>query len=353
MSKTLLRLSRIPRETYESVNANRENKFGMTTVRLRKLRDAWSEFDWIGGLRLLQWLEDPLGIVLMSGKRRKQEEYINSHPQFISISKAKDGKDLKIQFAALFSRNFLEFYGILDLVKKQYTPETLPYHIIVPYLLGYAFSSPPLEGPFSVQDVAFVLNNLMKGLGFGGGYMAQGGDVGSFVTNALGMYPNECKLIHLNFRLSLASASGSTESKKPTDKAFDPLLPLQTFGYALEQGTRPSTIGITVSTNQLSLLACIGEKYDACPTLSFSEEVLLRFMSLYWFTHSFSSSIYHYRYMIFWYRSTSSQRGDAVPKDPHGIQRFPKYDAGGHFAALAEPEALWSDIEEIIKENWE
>ncbi|WVQ72163.1 hypothetical protein IAR50_001708 [Cryptococcus sp. DSM 104548] len=361
--KTLLRLSRIPRKTYESVNADRENKFGMTTARLTELRDAWAKFDW-----------------------RKQEQYINSHPQFIATSKTNDDKELKIHFAALFSKkknavpiilshgwpgSFLEFYGILDLVKKQYSPETLPYHLIVPSLPGYAFSSPPpLDRDFSVQDIAFVFNNLMKGLGFGEGYAAQGGDIGSFVTNALGTYHEECRIIHLNFRLLLGKPTGSTGSES---KPQDPLLPFQTFGYALEQGTRPSTIGITVGTNPLSLISWIGEKYDACPDQPFSEERLLRFASLYWFTDSFPSSIYPYRYAFGINRHLSSAEKQ-FQKTPTGYSVFPyelfqpseealkgalnlvyyrQHKAGGHFAALGEPETLWGDVEEFIKENWD
>ncbi|ODN80075.1 hypothetical protein L198_07885 [Cryptococcus wingfieldii CBS 7118] len=67
----------------------------------------------------------------------------------------------------------------------------------------------------------------MTGLGFGRGYAAQGGDIGSFVTNALGVYHEECKLIHLNFRLLLGKPTGSTPSPSSTQQSQppDPLLP--------------------------------------------------------------------------------------------------------------------------------
>ncbi|ODO11216.1 hypothetical protein I350_01820 [Cryptococcus amylolentus CBS 6273] len=386
--RTLLRLSRIPRKTFESVNADRENKFGMTTARLVQLRDAWLDFDW-----------------------RKQESYINSHPQYLATPKTSDGKELKIHFAALFSKkkdaipiilshgwpgSFMEFYGILDLVKKQYTPETLPYHLIVPSLPGYAFSSPPpLDRDFSVQDIAFVFNNLMTGLGFGGGYAAQGGDIGSFVTNALGVYHEECKSLHTpqfpspprqTHRLHPPPPpppppppTGSTPPPPPSPSSTqsqtpaDPLLPLQTFGYALEQGTRPSTIGITVSTNPLSLISWIGEKYDACPDQPFTMELLLTFASLYWFTDSFSSSIYPYRYAFGINRHVPTAEKQ-FQKTPTGYSVFPyelfqpseedlkrtlnlvyyrQHKAGGHFAALGEPETLWGDVEEFVRENWD
>lgn len=59
--------------------------------------------------------------------------------------------------------------------------------MIVPSLPGYAFSSPPpLDREFAVSDIAVVVDQLMKDLGFEEGYVAQGGDIGSRVTKVLG-----------------------------------------------------------------------------------------------------------------------------------------------------------------------
>jgi microsomal epoxide hydrolase len=78
--------------------------------------------------------------------------------------------------------SFLEFLPLLSIVKKRHSPNTLPYHFIVPSLPGYAFSSPPpLDRDFQIQDVAKVVNQLMVELGFGvqkGGYVVQGGILG-------------------------------------------------------------------------------------------------------------------------------------------------------------------------------
>lgn len=80
---------------------------------------------------------------------------------------------------------------IFELLTTKYTPETLPYNIIVPSLPGYGFSSsPPLDGDFGLRDVAKLLDALMQGLGLAG-YVAHGGDVGSFLSRILAAeYPN-------------------------------------------------------------------------------------------------------------------------------------------------------------------
>jgi microsomal epoxide hydrolase len=90
--------------------------------------------------------------------------------------------------------SFLEFLPILQKFREEYTPETLPYHLIVPSLPGFAFSSgPPLDRDFGTGDVARVVDQLMKGLGFGSGYIAQGGDIGSRIARHLGVEHESCK----------------------------------------------------------------------------------------------------------------------------------------------------------------
>lgn len=93
--------------------------------------------------------------------------------------------------------NFLEFYSIMEILAQRYTPETLPYHIVVPSLPGYAFSSPPpLTRDFQLQNIASIMNTLMIELGFGNGYAVQGGDIGSKVSRVMAATFDTVKAIH-------------------------------------------------------------------------------------------------------------------------------------------------------------
>ena len=58
-------------------------------------------------------------------------------------------------------------------------PSSLPYHLIVPSLPGYAFSSISVKKNFTTEDAGRIFHKLMMELGFEGGYVVQGGDVGS------------------------------------------------------------------------------------------------------------------------------------------------------------------------------
>lgn len=44
--------------------------------------------------------------------------------------------------------------------------------------------------------MAAAVNKLMLGLGFGGGFVAQGGDIGSFVARILAAQYEACKAVH-------------------------------------------------------------------------------------------------------------------------------------------------------------
>lgn len=110
--------------------------------------------------------------------------------------------------------NFLEFYSILEILTQRYTPETLPYHIVVPSLPGYAFSSPPpLTRNFQLQNIASIMNTLMIDLGFGNGYAVQGGDIGSKVSRVMAATFDTVKAIHSKLQAGFASLKYNTNAQ--------------------------------------------------------------------------------------------------------------------------------------------
>jgi len=159
--------------------------------------------------------------------RRKNEEYMNAFPNFTTTVTVEGQNPTKIHFVGLFSEkrdavplillhgwpgrtpifqlfqntrlnpisgSFLEFLPILSILQKDFTSATLPYHVIVPSLPGYAFSdSPPLDRDFDLGDVSAIMNGLMVNLGFGDGYIAQGRDLGAKVSRILGAKYPSCK----------------------------------------------------------------------------------------------------------------------------------------------------------------
>lgn len=170
----------------------------------------------------------------------------------------------------------MEFFSILEILSSKYTSKTLPYHIIVPSLPGYAFSSPPpLTQDFQLQDIARIMNLLMIELGLGGGYVVQGGDIGSKVARIMAATYDEVKAIHSKPRPYLCMKMRLTRAAvnfciMPHPEGIDnsDLNVLEKQGvqraeefarlgsaYALAHATKPSTIGLVLAANPLSLLA--------------------------------------------------------------------------------------------------
>jgi len=161
---------------------------------------------------------------------------------------------LNLQFVG----SILEFLPVLEVLRKKYTSSTLPYNVIVPSLPGYAFSEgPSLDRQWSMQDGAHMMDKLMVGLGLKG-YVAQGGDIGSYFCRVLAKESDSCKAMHLNF--CKMSAPKSEPKETPTDaekKGLERAKDFDMFGsaYAREHGTRPATIGVVLSSSPIALLA--------------------------------------------------------------------------------------------------
>ena len=93
-----------------------------------------------------------------------------------------------------FKGSFIEFLPLLERLRERYKPNDLPYHLVVPSLPGYTFSSPPpLDRDFRVEDIARLFDRLATSLGFENGYVVQGGDVGSKVARVMAAEHASCK----------------------------------------------------------------------------------------------------------------------------------------------------------------
>jgi hypothetical protein len=165
--------------------------FGATRDWLTAAVDEWiNKFDW-----------------------RAHEKRLNSFPQFtLDVTAPSDGQVFHLHFAALFSRkpdatpiilmhgwpsSWFDCIPIFELLTSKYTPETLPYHFIVPSIPDYGLStrSNLTTAELKFPAAAEALNELMKALGFNA-YIAQGGDVGSGLAATLAANHEECKAVH-------------------------------------------------------------------------------------------------------------------------------------------------------------
>jgi pimeloyl-ACP methyl ester carboxylesterase len=252
------------------------------------------------------------------------------------------------------------------------------FHLVLPSLPGYGFSSEPAEVGWNPDRVAQAWAELMRRLGYTR-YVAQGGDVGASVTDAMGRQaPEGLAGIHMNLLVSALGGPQPTESEQER-AAADQLAAFRTsgFGYFLEQDTRPQTIGYALLDAPVALAAWMldhdTDSYykisrafaDGQQTGGLTRERVVDNITLYWLTGTGASAARSY-----WESGQAQARaaGQAPPPVPVpvGFTTFPdeifraprswvemsypnltyynEVDKGGHFAAWEEPELFATEL---------
>jgi pimeloyl-ACP methyl ester carboxylesterase len=130
------------------------------------------------------------------------------------------------------------------------------FHLVLPSLPGYGLSGEPVELGWDLGRTARAWAELMRRLGYAR-YVAQGGDVGAGVTDAMGRQAPEGLVgIHTNL---LVPALGGTMPMN-TDEERAAAAQIATFrqsgnGYFVEMATRPQTIGYALLDSPVALAA--------------------------------------------------------------------------------------------------
>src|SRR6516164_4390479 len=129
--------------------------------------------------------------------------------------------------------------------------------LVLPSIPGYGFSAEPAEVGWDPGRMARAWAELMNRLGYTR-YVAQGGDVGAFVTDQMGRQAPEGLLgIHLNLLQSALLGASPPGSPRRERAALDALATFSTSGrgYFIEQATRPQTIGYALLDSPVALAA--------------------------------------------------------------------------------------------------
>jgi len=251
--------------------------------------------------------------------------------------------------------SIVEFLDVIPRLRESF-------HVVVPSLPGYGFSEPPRTRGWDTWRIAEAFAVLMDRLGYAR-YGAQGGDWGAQVTTRIPLVdPEHCAAIHLNMPL----AEAPKDAVELTDQEQADLAQLARFrqteaGYAIEQSTKPQTIGAALNDSPAGLLAWIFEKFYAWsdPNTAYLTDQLRTNVMLYWVPQTAASSA-----RLYWENQRSARKPDyvAVPtgvaRYPHEILKFPRawversYNVthwadmprGGHFAAMEQPELFADDV---------
>jgi pimeloyl-ACP methyl ester carboxylesterase len=246
------------------------------------------------------------------------------------------------------------------------------FDVVVPSLPGYGFSGPTQVRNVTIARMAETFVSLLHNLGYER-FAAQGGDWGSSITSALAQtYPTTMIGIHLNMlpvRI-LASQDATTEAEKSWLQRRAQWV-REESGYSHIQGTRPQTLAYGLNDSPAGLAGWIVEKYRVWSDCHgdiervFTKNELLTIIMIYWVTQTINSSTRLY-YETTHQSAVAVQRVEVptgvavfpaeIPTPPrslaerfYNIQRWTELPAGGHFAALEQPQALVEDIRAFFR----
>jgi pimeloyl-ACP methyl ester carboxylesterase len=268
----------------------------------------------------------------------------------------------------------------LDVIPRLVDPEAHggeagdAFHVVAPSLPGYGFSGPTRSRGWDPWRIAEAFVELMRRLGYER-YGAQGGDWGAQVATRIGaLDPEHCAAIHLN----MALAERPADAPPLTEQDQADLRAMQEFareesGYALEQSTKPQTVGVGLNDSPAGLLAWIVEKFrawsdcDGHPEHVFTRDQLITNVMTYWVTGTIASSA-----RLYWeLQHRGSGKGPpehvgvptGIASYPKEVIRFPRswierrYNVthwadmprGGHFAAMEQPDLFVDDVRRFFR----
>src|ERR687897_338055 len=132
------------------------------------------------------------------------------------------------------------------------------FDLVLPSLPGYGFSSEPAELGWDASRTARAWAELMRRLGYTR-YVAQGGDVGALVSDAMGRQAPEGLVgYHLNLLTAVLAIGDQLPKESGQERAAAEALATFKqggFGYFLGMGTRPQTIGYSLLDSPVALAA--------------------------------------------------------------------------------------------------
>ncbi|MFH8483315.1 epoxide hydrolase family protein [Streptomyces sp. NPDC018055] len=353
------------RSPYPVPGADADWDHGIPPAYLHELADYWANgFDW-----------------------RAHEARLNTYPQFLTEidgqtihflhlrSPEPDATPLLLNHSYPTSFvEFLEASGPLTDPRAHGGDPADAFHVVIPSLPGFAFSSPLSGRGWNLERTALAFGELMTRLGYER-FGVEGGDLGAGVTGRVAtLMPERVIGAHTHGdRLQLGMAGedlpvpdGLDEEERAGLEAAQRSWS-QMKGYKVLHSTAPNALAVGLTDSPALQLAWIAEKFVqwANPATPISRENVLITASLYWFTRTGPAAGDFY-----WELAHADNPGwgdtSAVPmasslfySDPlvrkvlgptdDSPVFFREHLEGGHFPAFEVPDLFVDDIQAFFR----
>ena len=334
---------------------------GVPTTYARKLVDRWAnDFDWAA-----------------------QEAELNAFPQFIATVDGQPIHFVHVRSAVAgatplllahgYPSSFVEFTRMIgplvDPAAHGGRPEDA-FHVVVPSLPGFGFSTPVLAEGWGIQKTAEAFDEIMQALGYER-YGVHGGDIGAGIAEALCIRGGDRIIGSL---VVTDPGAIATEFTPPTDhltaeekERLDGLKAARAedFGYLQVQTTRPQSIAYGLTDLPVAQLTWIVEKIKewtdpakALPEDAVDLDHLLTLVSVYWFGKGGAGAAnFLYEAMhapAAWGQTHDRPQGFVAFGDEplirrildpqHELAYWNQYAEGGHFPAMEVPDLVVGEL---------
>src|SRR5512144_2473854 len=243
------------------------------------------------------------------------------------------------------------------------------FHLVLPSLPGYGFSSEPAELGWEAGRVARAWAQLMHRLGYPR-YVAQGGDVGALVTDLMGRQAVEGLVgYHLNLLTAVLAVGDQLPKESEQERAAAEAVAAfrqDGFGYFLEMATRPQTIGYSLLDSPVGLAAWLldhdTDSYykisrafvDGEPVGNLTRETIVDNITLYWLTGTAASTARSY-WEFGQFLAANAGKTPPPVSVPVGFTTFPGeiWAAPRSWVEIVYPSlAYFNEVAHSPSENW-
>lgn len=363
-------LARVRATNWPTAPSNGGWAYGADLQYMTLLAEYWTdEFDW-----------------------RKAEVALNAFSQFTAPVEV-EGHALELHFYHVRSNrddatplilshgwpgSVFEFLHLIEPLTNPPAEEPA-FHVVVPSLPGYGFSEAPAN-PISPRHIGAYFNALMTDVLGYDSYVAQGGDWGGAISAMMALDHASCSAVHLNILGWWAPDVGPETEEEKAHAANAAAYQLMESPYFNIQLAKPLSLGFGLSDSPVGWAAWLVEKFNTWSHTdgddiesAYTKDQLLTNIMIYLVTDTVATALWPYRGIIEDPFGGPIAPGTRITK-PTGIAKLPfevplyafpprsqversytnivqwtEFEAGGHFAAMEQPEALLADIRKFAE----
>ncbi len=312
---------------------------------LRRVLDAWAEFDWCG-------VEQRL--------RREQHLLVGEPGRRVHLWRSGTPGARAIVLIHGWPDSFVRFRGVAE--------HLTDLDVVVPSIPGFGFSDPPGRDEGGPRWNAERLLGALDEVGVRS-FAVHGGDLGTAIADQIAVLaPDRVTGVHLTdvpLWHARAAHDLSVEEREWVDAAD--AWETAEGAYAAEQRTKPQTLAAALTDSPAGLASWYLEKFQAWGDGDVFErlplDLLLENLSLHWFTRTAGSAARVYfdrrRFPPTGRVSVPTAFG-LFPHDiDHGVEsfarrsyptvRFTRFPSGGHFGSMEHPALLAADLRALTE----